>query len=337
MTTPNYEENLEYNLNSNFSNSFELFFDNLNNSINLNKNFLGKKIEKEFSTNEYLNGQNSQKLSITEKDNENFEDKQKELDFNETKNLNVGFYNEKNYLQSQDSQTEYNNLSLNLEENELSQTKAENKKIIFIVREQKPRGKKGKSGSNKKRHSNKDFDNVISTVQVHFITFIVNLVNDIIKQELETENDFCFENIEYKFKKNVTFNYLEKLRTLKIKDILQNKISKKSRFKNEDHNEIIYKKIINSPNNNLVKDVLDMNYLEFFKNFYYNNGNELNKMSINGKDINYSKTTKPFYILYKIKNYSKDILINCIERAYFGKNEQNGKPIFTTNIETKGI
>ena len=113
MTTPNCEENLEYHLNSNFSYSFEFFFDNLNNSINLNKNFLGKKIEKEFSTNEYLNGQNSQKLSITEKDNENFEDKQKELDFNETKNLNVGFYNEKNYLQSQDSQTEYNNLSSN--------------------------------------------------------------------------------------------------------------------------------------------------------------------------------------------------------------------------------
>ena len=41
----------------------------------------------------------------------------------------------KNYLQSQVSQSEYNNLSLNLEENELSQTKAENKKIIFIVRE----------------------------------------------------------------------------------------------------------------------------------------------------------------------------------------------------------
>ena len=60
-------------------------------------------------------------------------------------------------------------------------------------------------------------------------------------------------------------------------------------------------------------------------------------MSINGKVINYSETTKPFYILYKIKNYSKDILINCIERAYFGKNEQKGKPIFTTNIETKGI
>ena len=169
------------------------------------------------------------------------------------------------------------------------------------------------------------------------MTFIVNLVNDIIKQELETENDFCFENIEYKFKKNVTFNYLEKLRTLKIKDILQNKISKKSRFKNEDHNIIIYEKIINSPNNNLVKDVLDINYLEFFKKYYYNDGNELNKMSINGKVINYSKTTKPFYILYKIKNYSKDILINCIERAYFSKNEQKGKPIFTTNIETKGI
>jgi len=201
MTTPNYEENLEYHLNSNFSNSFELIFDNLNNSINLNKNFLGKKIEKEFSTNEYLDGRNSQNLSITEKVNENFEDKQKELDFNETKNLNVGFYNEKNYLQSQDSQSEYNSLSLNLEENELSQTKPENKKIIFIIREQKLRGKKGKFGSNKKRHSNKDYDNVISTVQVHFITFIVNLINDIIKKELETENDFCFENIEYKLKK----------------------------------------------------------------------------------------------------------------------------------------
>ena len=51
----------------------------------MNKNFLGKKIEKEFSTNKYLNCQNSQNLSITEKDNENIEDKQKELDFNELK------------------------------------------------------------------------------------------------------------------------------------------------------------------------------------------------------------------------------------------------------------
>jgi len=52
------------------------------------------------------------------------------------------YYNEKNYLQSQVSQSENNNLSLNFEENELSQTKAENKKIIFNVREQKLRGKR---------------------------------------------------------------------------------------------------------------------------------------------------------------------------------------------------
>ena len=52
-----------------------------------------------------------------------------------------------------------------------------------------------------------------------------------------------------------------------------------------------------------------MNYLDFFKKFYYNDGKELNQISINGKVINFSETTKPFYILYKNKNHLKDILI----------------------------
>ena len=153
------------------------------------------------------------------------------------------------------------------------------------------------------KHSKIAFDNLKSTIQIHYINFIKNFVNDIIEHELKSKKDLHFENIDYDFKKKVSFDYFQSLKKLKIKDILQNEITKKSKIKNKNHNIEIYNEIINSTNINIAKNVRDMNYWVFFKKFYYTNDRKKDKISIERQNIIFSKATKPFYKLCK-NNYS---------------------------------
>ena len=51
---------------------------------------------------------------------------------------------------------------------------------------------------NYKVHSKTDLDNVIRKVQVHFISFIINLSNDIIRTILGNRKRLKFINIDYK-------------------------------------------------------------------------------------------------------------------------------------------
>ena len=74
-----------------------------------------------------------------------------------------------------------------------------------------------------------------------------------------------------------------------------------------------------------------MNYLDFFKKFYYNDGRKIDKVSIEGNDIIFSEGTKPFYKLCK---YNQD-LINCIKSAYFDGVEKNDKIFFKTSSQNK--
>ena len=169
--------------------------------------------------------------------------------------------------------------------------------------------------------SNIAFDNLKSTIQVHYINFIKNFVNYIIEHELKSKKDLHFENIDYDFKKKVSFDYFQSLKKLKIKDILQNEITKKSKIKNKNHNIEAYNEIINSTNINLAKNVRDMNYLVFIKKFYYTNGRKKDKISIEGQNIIFSKATKPFYELCKNNIHYNQKLKNTIQIAYFDEYE----------------
>ena len=76
------------------------------------------------------------------------------------------------------------------------------KKLEFILIRKK-RGRKEK-GKRMKIHGKDNFDNLQTKIQVHFLSFIINLSNDVISSELELKKDYKFKEIDYSIKKKLT-------------------------------------------------------------------------------------------------------------------------------------
>jgi len=228
------------------------------------------------------------------------------------------------------------------EENEESITKEQKeknknpKKVEFQIKKKKNRGKERKNkrdgNSNLKIHSKNDYDNVITSIQVHYINFIIKLSNDILSSIYGQEKDIQFKDISYEFKKIINFNHLESLKSSSIKEILLKPIS--SRFKivnNKDYNKELYKKIIGQ--SAWLNEFFDKNYLTLFKDYYFNKNKRLTQITIKGKLIKLAESTKSFFDLYsKSDEQRKKLLINNINRAYFGVQETDQKSNLKTII-----
>ena len=201
------------------------------------------------------------------------------------------------------------------------QMKGEYKNLFNCKHIQKP-GRKRKNIIEeihiKKVHSKTAQDNIVTKVQTYFITFIISLANDIIKELTKNNKNLSFKDIDYNIKKKVKSEYLVKLKDLSVKDILQNPVSSKFRSTNINFNKILYEKIIKIDNSSteVIKDYFNMNYLTLFKK-YINNFQPLNKINITGKDIYFSKKTKSFYYLLKKNDSIKNELIEIVQKMYF--------------------
>jgi len=172
------------------------------------------------------------------------------------------------------------------------------------------RGRKQINQSNKKIHSALDDDNILRKIQVHYISFITNFINDIIRVFIKTRIVPYFKNIDYKLKKIVNHKYIQKLKSLKIADILQMTPSPKMKNHDSSVNKNIYSKVCNlCP---FMINFLDINFIKFFKEYYFNSNKNF---TVNGKIIPLSEKTKNFDDLIK-KNYAykekiKFIALNC--------------------------
>jgi hypothetical protein len=188
-------------------------------------------------------------------------------------------------------------------------------KIYFEI---KHRGRKGIKLLNNKTHRKSDFDNILAKIQVHFINFIINLSNDVLK--IIKGNNFrkTFKNINYDFKKKINIDYIKKLQSYSIKDILINDISSKYTTLPKNFNEKLINEVCNS--SNWLEEFFNMKYISLFK-YYYNN-----EKTINGKEIIFSSKTKSFKdLLEKKKNEDiKDLIVDAVKSAYFnGYNSLN--------------
>ena len=210
------------------------------------------------------------------------------------------------------------------------------KKVEFLVKTNKSRGKERKNkrngNSNIKIHSKNDYDNVITSIQVHYINFIIRLTNDILSSVYQQKKDLLFKDISYEFKKTINFNHFESLKSFSIKEILLNPISSKFKSKNYDnYNKEIYNKVVDS--SKWLNEFFNMNYLTLFKNYYFNKNKRLTQITIKEKSINLSNNTKSFFDLYnKCDNERKNLLIKNIYRAYFGVQETGEKNNLKTII-----
>ena len=215
------------------------------------------------------------------------------------------------------------------------------KKKFKVIKLEKPGRKRknenNKQFTNKKTHGKYSFDNVITKIQAHYINFIINLANDIIKSVSDGKKDnkrLCFKNIEYKAKIYYNYNKFQELKTKCIKDILIKPASKKNNLNNDNYNEEIFNDLIDSPD--ILDEYFNMNYLSLF-DFYYNDGQKLNSIIINNKEIKLSNKTMSLWgLLNKNQNNNckmRNLIFECINMVFLRKKELNIKDNETkTNV-----
>lgn len=166
----------------------------------------------------------------------------------------------------------------------LSNKKNEN---IISTEEKSFISKKRKKEKKKRGHSKFEKDNVMKKITIHYISFIVKYVNYNIKKLLQ-KNHPIFTNLSYNFKKNMKKSNFNDIKKMTIGEVIKNEGSNKNK-KNyqKDENE----KIFNLVYNTKLKELLDMNYIHFFRQIYARTTEE------NGKE-NSDKHKYPKNILF---------------------------------------
>ena len=214
-----------------------------------------------------------------------------------------------------------------------------NKSLKFTVllkRDRGPRPKNESLGKKRHRHLKTHFDNLQIKIQVNFISFLINLSNDAVCSIFKENKQYNFKDIDHTFKINVSHQNLDFLKSSKIKDVLSIKISKKySKYKNNQNiNEQLLDEVCQkSP---WLNNFFNLNYLDVFKSYYYNDKNQIDKISFCGQIISLSKKTqkKTFYqLLIKNKNIKKE-LINAVKNAYFNGKDPNSPMMDENRFES---
>ena len=208
------------------------------------------------------------------------------------------------------------------------------KSHIFQTIPPKKRGRTKKIDVIRKIHGKTDDDNVLTKLQTHFLKFLINVCNDIIEPYLKKEkNNKYFRQINYKIKKNITADHINALKSCKIKDIFKMEISKKYREYDKDNNKQVYDFICDKANKNeklrWIINFFEMNYLDFFENYYYTDKRR-NYFSFQNNKINFSEKTKSFYNLLE-KNRNNPEIQEClirISKRYLKRIKQPSQKIF---------
>jgi len=221
--------------------------------------------------------------------------------------LEINAPSKKNIFKS----TDYSKIDENINENE-----NEIKKIR--------RGRKTLSGIRTKRvHDASDYDNILRKIQVHYLTFIISFINDLIDAFIPNYKESKFKNLRYDLKKTVNHSYVESLKNKTIGEILQFRASPKNRKFEYSINQQIYEKICTL--NPFLKQFFDMSYLELFNNYYYKSNRNF---TFEGIKVKITQKTKFFVDLLQ-KNYLVIDKIKHIAMENFSQNDENSKsPIF---------
>lgn len=134
--------------------------------------------------------------------------------------------------------------------------------------------KRGRKPNKKKRKKHDKFsrDNIKRKLQVHYIEFLRNLINQLIKEILKTEK-FQFLQISYEFASNISKKAVDSLKIKTIGEILRDNISPKYTFF-KNNNICVYHEICEK--SNIIKNILNKKYLSLF-NVYINKINKLDK------------------------------------------------------------
>ena len=225
-------------------------------------------------------------------------DKDIQISTNEMTNEQITFHQNESDDESDDFLSFYNsllnkNIFFNKEERQkeekkqlyISSKNARNPKRMFVVKKKNEpnnqltknkrkigRPKKGTilvKNDNRRIHDNNQSDNLLRKIQVHFLSFLVSYLNDILKS---LNYVYRFHKLDYSFKKNIKKEFIESLKKKTIGEIICNKISKKYVHLNENSNKLLIKKL---EEKNVFKNILNQNYLKLMK-FYFKSNATIN-------------------------------------------------------------
>ena len=184
------------------------------------------------------------------------------------------------------------------------------KEIKKIGRKRKGNDEESKGDNEEKKHGKFDKDNMITKIKVSSMTFIRDLVNQLL-EHLGFDNNIRFIDIEYKQKKNINKKELNFLKNSNIEEILSKKDSDRYRRQAKEYDNKKNKSILEFvKKNEVMNDFLSQKFIKYFKELYLSD----NKcMIFNGINMNLSD---------KVKTY-KDLLIK--NNIFDEKNENKKK------------
>ena len=191
--------------------------------------------------------------------------------------------------------------------------------VSFKIHKIEKRGRrmnKNKKNSTKEKHGKFSFDNIHTKIQVHFIRFLINLVNDAIFTEFKSRSKL-FKDIKYAEKRKINYEYIASLCQDIIKNIFLKGVSGKFKKISPEYNQNLCQEL--EKKSKWFSEFLRMKYIDVFNLYYYNGEKPLVKMEFNGKTIFISKTTKSFYYLLKKESNLAYKMINIIKCIYLDK------------------
>jgi hypothetical protein len=259
---------------------------------------------------------------------------QSNLDFN---NNTINFSDITNYIDNGVNENRtIESVETRESTNELSsqeQTEKSDKKEIVIkfktktINKQEPKKRGRKCEKSEKDRTNNSLklprkfnrDDITIKNQVHYSNFIPEFVN------FELENygiNGKFKKIDYQLKKKCNFNNFSELNGKKLYEILIMKAS--SRYKNigENYNAKLYERIKDIP---VIKNILNENYLTFFRSVYYPSGREINlkKHTDDNSDLIITLPMKIGKFMDKVNTFKDqdyaEAYKKCVEELYLQK------------------
>ena len=132
----------------------------------------------------------------------------------------------------------------------------------------KKRGRTKINVNSKRIHDKFSKDNILRKLQIHYLKFLTNFANLLIKQILFEDKDtkvMQFNSLKHKFFKNINKKAINSFKKRSLGDIL--KCIDCPECKSAKNNIEVYNKITNK--SIIIKNIIDKPYLEFFDMYYY--------------------------------------------------------------------
>jgi hypothetical protein len=205
-------------------------------------------------------------------------------------------------------------------------------KKLFLTITPKKRGRKIDKKNNGKEHGKYDEDNIVRKIQVSYINFIIDFINEILKGI--GRKDLSLIPLDYLFKRVVNKKQRDFLKSHTVEEVIQSKTSPKYKTKNENVNKEICEKI-KKEKIYIMSIILKTNFFFFFDKIYYRKARRINLKDFGLVDLEINLDNLELYEDLLLKN-KKDIHFEkyrkkidfCAKKYFLPKNQ---KDIFKCN------